>query len=196
MKDRINLIPLEILRRRRAKTRNTYLAIAFVAFMSFLALFYVILFVQVRLEENDLEVVKEERKAVRSQISQYELYEQRESEYQIRKKMVENAKTGEIKWSKIFNKLSMLMPDKVVFTTFKGDEQMIEAQIESLDYVSVAGSLVQLTNMADFSDEVVLKDVNKDIETNRIVFNVNTYHAGVTIAKEKKTSTSGGGTPK
>lgn len=196
MKDRINLIPLEILKRRRAKTRNIYLVIAFTSFMAFLALFYIILFVQVRLEENDLTIVKEERAVVRSQISQYELYEKRETEYQDRKKLVEKAKSGEIKWSKIFNKLSMLMPEQVLFTTFKGDEQMVDMQIESLDYIGVAGTWVQLTNMAEFSDDVIVKDISRDKEKNRITFTINAKYIGATEAANKATPSAGGGTSK
>jgi Tfp pilus assembly protein PilN len=172
MRDRINLLPPEIIRKRKAAKRNFYLVSGFVVFMVFMVLIYFVLLVQVRFAESDLQAVKQERELIRSTIFQYKIYEDRQDEFNKLETKSEKAKVGFVRWSNLLNKMTLLMPSQVFFQSLKGDETGMSAEIKSTDFIGVASTIIQLNNIEEFSDNVTLNEITKDEKSGLLDFKV------------------------
>lgn len=191
MRDRINLLPLEIKQKRKAAKRNTIIFSGVAAYIGVIIIFFIAISIFTNSINKDLEIVKQKRTILRAKISQYSLFEKREKELDGRKELVRTAKEGEIQWSRIMYKLSLLLPPQVWLSNFKVDEQNLAISGNSLDLQGVSGSILQMLNLEELTDRVTLKDINKDKDTQTMIFNINTALREEEEPKKKSTTQKG-----
>lgn len=162
MFDRINLLPEEIKRKRRARKRNFIILLGIVSYIAVIFVTYISLYFLALSASDQLEDVKFKRATLRLKIAQYSLFEKRESELLKRKKSLEQTKEGDISWSSVLYRLSLLLPPQVWLTSFKADSEQINLVGYSLDFKGVAGTVLQLINLKEFEDKVQMKDIKKE----------------------------------
>lgn len=118
---KINLLPGEILEKRKSEIRVFQVVGGFLAlFIIFGAIFY-FLTINIRGEEEELSRIKADNERLNRLISEYKVYEQRKAKLQELEKIATNALAGEVNWHKILNEISMVIPSDVWLEEFTGD---------------------------------------------------------------------------
>lgn len=173
MHDKVNLLPLEIKQKRKTAKRNAFIFLGACVYVVIIIAYFIGMSFLIDSARNDLAKVKQDRAMLRTKISQYSLFEKREKELDKRKELVNVAKQGEIRWSRIIYKLSLLLPPQVWLSSFKADGQNLVISGNSFDLQGVSGTILQILNIEELTDRVVLKNIKKDEETQTMIFNIN-----------------------
>ncbi len=118
---RINLLPEEVVQKRKREVRVFQVIAAILALLVILSGLYAILVVSVRNQESKLSDLRAENKKLNESISEYKVYEQRKETLQKQESIISTALTGEVDWHKILNEMSMVIPSDVWLEEFSGD---------------------------------------------------------------------------
>lgn len=135
MVTRINLLPPEVLEKRRAERVTIYIVVVVILVILVLAGVFSLNFWRISQAERDLEAVKVRNEKINQAIAEYKVYEKRKKELEEKEKIINEAMKGEIAWHKILNEVSMVIPSDVCLTSFAGDaETGITCKGYTLDY--------------------------------------------------------------
>jgi Tfp pilus assembly protein PilN len=119
---RINLLPPEILEKRKSEKQLIYIIAAFIGLILFLIAVYSFGAIQIKKEEQRLAELKAENQRLNKAIAEYQVYEKRKAELQKMQNIISTALSGEIAWHKILNEISMVIPSDVWLQDFTGDD--------------------------------------------------------------------------
>ncbi len=132
---KINLLPVEVVEKRKSEIRVFQIIAAFLALFLFLAGIFIFAALQAKNEEKKLAELKAENQRLNKLIAEYKVYEQRKAKLQNLDKIISTALTGEIAWHKILNEVSMVIPSDVWLEEFTGDiTEGIVCKGYALDY--------------------------------------------------------------
>ena len=120
---RINLLPPEILEKRKAESRRLiFLAIGLtvIAVLS-LAWAFVALFVGIK--TGEVASQQQQAASLRAQAAAFKVFEDRAGDLKARQAVAEKALEGRISWSRLMGDLSLVLPPDIWLDNFEGAEQ-------------------------------------------------------------------------
>lgn len=146
---RINLLPPEVLKRRRAERVLVLAIVGMVALIVILFFVYGITALRVGSAKQELDDVKVERRKLEKQISSYKVYDTQKKEYNRLQGLADKAIAGEILWHRYFNDIAMVIPSDVWLTEFAGEATGVEINGTTFAHNSVADWLLRLSQVKD-----------------------------------------------
>jgi len=171
---RINLLPPEILERRKAEKR--FGLVGLVAFVVLLALAGVYFFAafDVQTKEDELALVQQQVRTTQAQADQLAIFEERSSELQTRRETADLALSNREDWNKLFENMSLVLPADVWVQTMAADEveglQIAGYAIDSasdspdLGHKTIAKMLVRLADLDQLQDVWLTNSTKADFE--------------------------------
>lgn len=154
---RINLLPPETLERRRAEKRLRYVILAAIALAVILAAVWSVAFFRLAGKREELAAVEQQVQTTQTQANQLAIFEQRATELDARKETVTLALGDRVDWAKLFDEMSLVLPDDVWVQTLTADEEAgvqllgfaVDAPSDSPDFghKAIAQTLVRLTDL-------------------------------------------------
>jgi Tfp pilus assembly protein PilN len=161
---RINLIPPEIIEKRKDEQRWRWVLVAGMVALVMVVAFYLVMFVQVSAKQSDVAGLKQEAQSREAEASRFRIFQQKESDLTSRRSVVLSAKAGRIDWARMFNEISMVLPTDMYLIALSGNEPVVgDAQSGTIlmsgkavdypedspdnGYKSVAKALVRFTEL-------------------------------------------------
>jgi Tfp pilus assembly protein PilN len=159
---RVNLLPPEILEKRRSERRIVYVVIAAVLVAVVLAAVWVFAFVRLEGKKTDLAVKEQEVQLAQAQAAQLEIFERQATELESRRATVATALSGRVGWSKFFDELSLVFPSDLWVATLNASEDSgltldgyavdSPTDVPDAGHKSIAKLLVRLADLEQLYD--------------------------------------------
>lgn len=159
---RINLLPPEILERRKAEARVGWVALAGIMVAVLLVAAYGFGFLQRQSKQSELASVQQQTKTTTAQANQLAVFEERATELQTRQQTATTALANRRPWAALFNELSLVMPSDIWLTALTANEEdgleingyAVDAADDSPDvgHKSMAKALVRLADLKLLTD--------------------------------------------
>lgn len=155
---RINLIPPEIVEKRKYERYFRYVMVAGAVILAVLLGAWAILSFQVRSLNEDLQSRKEVASQLNTQAAAFAIFEEKQSDLAARKAIADQALAGRINWAKVSNEVSLVLPSEVwaVGLTASQDQgmQLTLVALDATDtpdvgHKAVAKTMVRLNNLND-----------------------------------------------
>lgn len=135
---RINLLPQEIIEKRKFESRIGYVIIAGIVAAVFLAGAYGFLLWQVSGKNEVLQQNKEAANQLLNQAQAYEVFQQKEDLLQARMEVATQALSGRIDWGRIANEVSLVLPSDVWLYSLSGTEGEDEDESPGMEFSAYA----------------------------------------------------------
>ncbi len=159
---RINLLPPEILERRKAEKRFGWVILAAVLVGVLLVGVYAYAHFRLQSKQDELAEVQQLVASTQAQADQLAIFEQRATELEARRATVDRALAGRRDWGKLYTELSLVLPSDVWIQSLVAGEgsglsmsgYAIDAPGDTPDagHKAVAKALVRLTDLDDLYD--------------------------------------------
>ena len=155
---RINLLPPEILEKRKAESRRLYLVAIALVVLALLGLVWASMAVMVQTKSLELGSKQQQAANLQAQADRFKVFEDRTRELQQRKSISATALAGRVDWSRLASEVTLVLPTDMWLTTFQGTEKDgLKLQGWSLDsgsngFKSIAKLLVRLTDLEQLQD--------------------------------------------
>jgi len=181
--NRINLLPPEILEKRKSERRLIYVAIAAVMVAVVLAGVYGFALMRVSAREKELAVRQQELAQEQARAAELKVFEDKSLELSRRKAIADTALAGRRNWARLFDEVSLVMPTDLWVSSLNAAEEggltidgfAVDSASDSPDlgHKSIAKLLVRLANLDQLVD-VWLTNASKTKlnESQVIQFNV------------------------
>ncbi len=169
-KVRINLLPKDILEKRKAEHLLVLVLVGIGAFFAVLAVVYGFNVIRIMNEQADLELLQAENSRYEREITRIADFENNKILVEQREQLVNAAIARKYSWSKFLNNISLIVPNEVWLSALSGGKDGViqfsgQALAESGDtrmgQKSVAKWLVHLSEIEDIGD-VWLSQSTKD----------------------------------
>lgn len=112
-KIKINLLPREVLEKRKAEQRLTFMILGLVAMLGALAVVFGLNYIRISSETATLDMIKTENEQVQMQIGKIEDFEKSKAVVDQREALVNAAIAGKYSWSRFLNNISLIVPNEV-----------------------------------------------------------------------------------
>lgn len=169
---RINLLPPEVLERRRYEKWYGYVFIGFAILLAVVLVVYGFLWLSGAQKNADLQLLQEQTQKLQAQADAFAVFEQKQQDLVKRQTVATAALAGRVNMGRVAEEVSLVLPDEVWL------QQMQIAQVEGLvltgytpyssshsmdvSYKSVAKTLVRLNELDDVSDVWLTNATNAD----------------------------------
>lgn len=120
----INLLPPEILEKRKVESRRLYLVAVLLVVLALLGLVWGFLVLQEQIKATDVASAQQEAASAKVQAERYKVFEERTKALQERKAIVQAALTGRIDWSGIMSEVALVIPADLWLDHFTGDQKV------------------------------------------------------------------------
>lgn len=127
---RINLLPPEILEKRKFEQSIVYVALGGLAAVLVIGVVYAFLSFQVGAKNEVLQQNKETATQLLAQAQAYEVFQNKVDVLQSRKQVAGTALSGRVDWGRIANELSLVLPSDVWATFIRGSEIVDDEGLE------------------------------------------------------------------
>jgi len=170
---RINLLPPEILERRKSEKRIGWVVLAAILIAVVLAGVWMFAFFRLEGKQDDLAAAQQEVQQTNAQAEQLSVFEQRAAELETRRVTAAQALDGRRNWSKLFNELSLVVPAEMWLETMTVDEEQLQVSGWAIDspndnpdagHKSMAKLLVRLADLEQLSSVWLTSSVKSDFE--------------------------------
>lgn len=159
---RINLLPPEILEKRKAEKRLVYVALVAVLVIVALVGVYGFAYVQMKAKESQVASREQELASATARANELQVFEEKAIELQRRKSVADVALTGRVNWARLFDEVSLVMPTDMWATVMNTDEKTglsldgyaLDSATDSPDlgHKSIAKLLVRLADLDQLND--------------------------------------------
>ncbi|MGB4441707.1 MAG: PilN domain-containing protein [Coriobacteriia bacterium] len=158
---RINLLPPEILERRKAEKRIAWVILAAVLVAVALAAVWGFAYFRLQGKQDELAAMQQQVESTNAQAAQLAIFEERAAELETRRATAEFALQGRRNWARLLNELSLVLPTDVWLTALSATEQTVDIQgmaIDSADdspdagHKSMAKVLLRLADLDQLSN--------------------------------------------
>jgi Tfp pilus assembly protein PilN len=158
---RINLLPKDILERRRYERFFIWVYAAGVLVVVALVGVWLVLGLQVQQKNRDLQSLQEQASQLRAEADAFAVFEQKQSDLTARQTVAQTALAGRIDWAKVSNEISLVLPSDVwaksiVASQDSGLELTLVADdpvdAPDLGQKSVARTMVRLNDLSSLFD--------------------------------------------
>lgn len=119
---RINLLPPEILEKRKVESRRLYLVAILLAVLAVLGLVWGFLVVQEQMKAGDVAEKQQEASSMQAQAARYKVFEDRTNDLRQRKAIADKALAGRINWSKLMSEVALVLPSDLWLDNFNGSQ--------------------------------------------------------------------------
>lgn len=116
----INLLPSEIVQRRRAREITLLIGAGGLALIALLVLIFLIQTARVAGERGKLEEVKRDNAELQSQVNQLQAFATLQKTLQTKQQLLGQLTQNEVRWSVLLNDVSLVIPSDVWLTNFTG----------------------------------------------------------------------------
>jgi len=167
---RINLLPKEVLERRRYEGWYRWVGIAAIALIALILVVYVGLIIEAKSQSDNLQTIQESANSQRVLAEQLAIFQNKETELQTRQSVAQTALAGRVNVGQVAEDVSLVLPDEVwldLLTINESTGIVMTAQTprnsgESNDvaYKSVAKTLVRLNELPELYDVWLTTAVN------------------------------------
>jgi Tfp pilus assembly protein PilN len=159
---RINLLPKEILERRRYEKWYPYVLIFFAAMLALVAIVYGYFWLSGAQKNADLQLLQEQSQKLQAQADAFGVFEQKEQDLVKRQTIATNALAGRLNMGRVAEEVSLVLPDEVWLQqmgisqadglTVSGNTPYSSSHSMDVSYKSVAKTLVRLNELDDVTD--------------------------------------------
>lgn len=159
---RINLLPPEILEKRRAERRIVYVAIAAVLVIAVLGIVWAYGYMRVDSRQQSLDTRLQEVQATQAKADMLAVFEQKEQDLQQRKAIADATLANRVNWTKLFDELSLVMPTDIWVSSLAWAEDSglvitgyaidSATDVPDVGHKSIAKMLVRLAELDDLYD--------------------------------------------
>ena len=159
---RVNLLPREVIERRRFEQWYRYVFIGLIGGVLIVLFAYAGLFLLSGQKNDELQVLQEKSKQYQSQADAFGIFEVKEQELVARKQVAQTALAGRINMGMLAENISLIVPDEIWLQSLTLSQEtgvLLQGQTprstsESVDigYKSVAKLLVRLNELKDVYD--------------------------------------------
>lgn len=145
---RINLLPPEIVEKRKSERRFLYMIASGV--LVFAMVGAVALYLQVRVGHREAELLLREQRAVefKAEAERYRIFEQKKQDLQARQAIVDQALAGRVNWARLCSELSLVLPD---------DVWAINLSLDEKEGLTLAGWSLDTTDTPDTGHKSIAK---------------------------------------
>jgi Tfp pilus assembly protein PilN len=171
---RINLLPPEILERRRAEKGLGYVVVAALGVAVVLAAVWAWAHFTLEGKKSDLASVQQQVAQVKAQADTLAVFEQRSLELDARRAVVQTALGGRTDWPKLFHEISLVLPSDIWLTrlsaaegsTIQFDGFAVDAPKDNPDagHKAIAKALVRLADLDQLFDVWLLTSSETEFE--------------------------------
>lgn len=160
-KIKINLLPREVLEKRKTEQRLAFMLLGLVIMVVAMASIYGFNLIRISQEQTDLDLIKAENQKVQAQIAKVEDFEKNKILVENREKLVNTAIAGKYSWSRFLNSVSLIVPNEVWLQSLTADKggkvsfvgRALGGSLSSgIGHRPVAKWLVHLAEMNDIGD--------------------------------------------
>jgi Tfp pilus assembly protein PilN len=120
---RINLLPPEILEKRKAESRRLVFLAVGLTVIALLGVAWAFVALFVGIKTGEVASKQQEAASLRAQAEAFKVFEDRGLELQARQEIADRALAGRISWSRIMGELSLVLPPDIWLSVFDGSEQ-------------------------------------------------------------------------
>lgn len=159
---RINLLPKEVLERRRFEGWYRWVFILAIGLTAIILAVYVLLMFEVSAKNSDLQGIQEQAQQFSASAEQLSIFQNKENELQTRQAVAQAALAGRINVGQVANDVSLVLPDEVWLDTLsisqdKGvvlsaNTPRTPGETSDVAYKSVAKTLVRLNDLPQLYD--------------------------------------------
>ncbi len=171
---RINLLPHEIIEKRRFERNLRYVMLGGVVALVVLFAVYGLLAMQVASANAELQDRQQTEANLRAQAEAFSIFEEKESDLEARLALADEALAGRVDWGRLANELSLIMPSDVWVVTLTGDEEQgvtmfaravdSETDIPDVGHKAVAKTLVRMTDLEQLSSVWLSSSIKTEYE--------------------------------
>lgn len=153
---RINLLPPEILERRRAEKGIGYVVVGAIVVALVLAGTWGFAYMRVQGKKDDLAAVQQQVQVAQAEAAQLAIFEERAAELTNRQAMASTALKGRQNWGKLADELSLVLPTDMWLqslalaentVTFNGTAIDIEDDTPDIGHQTIAKLLVRMADL-------------------------------------------------
>jgi Tfp pilus assembly protein PilN len=159
---RINLLPKEVLERRRYEGWYRWVFILAIGLIAIIFAVSVLLYFDVMSKQNQLQAVLDQSKLYAADAEQLSIFQNKEEELQKRQTVAEAALAGRVNMGQLANDVSLVLPDEVWLDlltmnqdtglTLSADTPRTTGESTDVAYKSVAKTLVRLNELPQLYD--------------------------------------------
>ncbi len=158
---RINLLPRDILEKRRYERYFVWVYVAAAILAVLLLGIWLFLGLQVQQKNKDLQSRQELANKLRAEADAFAVFEQKQADLTARQEIAQQALAGRINWAKINNEISLVLPSDVWAQSMTANQDTgMQFTLTSLDAVdspdvgqkAVARTMVRLNDLASLTD--------------------------------------------
>jgi len=159
---RINLLPKEVLERRRYEGWYRWVFILAVGLTLIILAISILLYFDVRSKQDELQVVLDQSKQYAAEAEQLSIFQNKEDELQKRQTVTQTALAGRVNVGQLANDISLVLPDEVWLDlltinqdtglTLSADTPRTTGESADVAYKSVAKTLVRLNELPQLYD--------------------------------------------
>ncbi|HET6497872.1 MAG TPA: hypothetical protein VFH17_02305 [Coriobacteriia bacterium] len=182
---RINLLPQEIIEKRRFERSVRYVALGGAALLVVLLGAYGLLSVQVNRGNVELQERQQTAANLLAQAEAFSVFEERESDLEARLALADQALAGRVDWGRLANELSLVVPSDVWLVNLAADEEMgltlfaravdSATDVPDTGHKAVAATLVRLADLEQLSSVWLSSSIKATYEERPVIdFSVTT----------------------
>jgi Tfp pilus assembly protein PilN len=119
---RINLLPPEILEKRKAESRRLLLVAVLLVVLAVLGLVWGFLIVQEQIKASDVASKQQEAANLQAQAAQFKVFEDRNADLRQRKSIAAKALAGRVNWSRLMSEVALVLPSDLWVDRFEGSQ--------------------------------------------------------------------------
>lgn len=159
---RVNLLPPDILERRKAEKRVGWVVLAAIGVAVVLAIVWAVGYFQLQGKRDELASVQQQTQLATAQANQLAIFEQRATELETRRATAAQALAGRVNWARLFDELSLVLPSDVWLKNMMAEEGnglqlqgfAVDAPNDTPDagHKTMAKTLVRLADLQQLSD--------------------------------------------
>ena len=157
---RVNLLPSEIAKKRKAEKGLFFLLAAVVLFVGFLIAVSFLFGIKVQQEEAALSKLQAKTTKIDKEIAKYSIYKDRKETIEKHEQAIKSALDKQLFWHRLFNELSMIAPQNVSISKLALTNERISISAYGFNHQDVAEFLVRIMDLDELTD--VWIDGSKD----------------------------------
>jgi hypothetical protein len=176
---RINLLPQEIIEKRRFERDLRYVALGGIVALVLLFAVYGLLSMQVAQANAELQDRQQTEANLRAQAEAFSIFEEKESDLEARLVLSEQALAGRVDWGRLANELSLIMPADAWVVTLTSDEEEgvtmfaravdSETDVPDVGHKAVAKTLVRMADLEQLSSVWLSSSIKTEYEEQPVI---------------------------